>query len=426
MLWTWWLQEIQKSRIYSILSRFREPIVGEISTLPIDQAVEWTKERVYVYTDPVLCMWKTLDPEDAVKRWKGQVSTLQMFHPFREWQWRADCIRVEDTPRIHSFETSPKNSKRQWRTTHQIWKFQWSNNLHVHVFNDIDLDKKGNEDSCIINSRKIKMFASRFIDRHWVFLGPGEESKWYEGYAVNCGKCELRASPIVEEFENSGNPVFKGASPLGRGTLEMRSGRNTIHLHGEFDNIDFLFKTVNCPCGESALFLRSSHKAVRKAARGRFWKGKSGQTRKCSKNTQRNSDQAGRTQGHWLIFRDYRLLRETECSRTWKISNRCLSWAKFNLFEQRQNSSSNRDRKLLCDDSSWGWRMGKTHVNVQRVHSAQKSEGFKTIRIDRCKPKNWSELEHWNFLDCWCSRHWGASTITDWSVALHVDVGKSW
>ena len=32
--------------------------------------------------------------------------------------------------------------------------------------------------------------------------------------------------------------------------------------------------------------------------------------------------------------------------------------------------------------------MGKTHVIVQIIHSAQKSDGFKTIRSDRCKPKN--------------------------------------
>ena len=116
--------------------------------------------------------------------------------------------------------------------------------IFMSMFNDIDLDKKGNGDSCNINSRKIKMYASRFIDRHWVFLGPREKSKWYQGYAVNCGKWILRASPIVEEFENSGNPVFKGVSPLGRGTLKMRSGRNTIHFNGECDNIDLLFRTV--------------------------------------------------------------------------------------------------------------------------------------------------------------------------------------
>ena len=116
------------------------------------------------------------------------------------------------------------------------------------------------------------MFASRFIDRLWAFFGPREESKWYQGYAVNWVKWELRASPIVKEFENSGNPVFKEASPLGRGTLEMRSGRNTIHFNGEFDNIVFLFRTVHS--ANQLCILRSSHKAVWKAARGRFWKGK--------------------------------------------------------------------------------------------------------------------------------------------------------
>ena len=84
----------------------------ESSTLPIDQAIEWTKARVYVYSDPVLCMYKTLDPEDAYKRRKGQVSTLQMFHPFRELQWRADCVRVEDFRRNQSFGTSPKKKSK--------------------------------------------------------------------------------------------------------------------------------------------------------------------------------------------------------------------------------------------------------------------------------------------------------------------------
>ena len=52
------------------------------------------------------------------------------------------------------------------------------------MINDIDLDKK-NKDSCITTSRKIK----------------------YQGYATNYGgKWDLRASQMVEEFENSGHP----------------------------------------------------------------------------------------------------------------------------------------------------------------------------------------------------------------------------
>ena len=145
----------------------------------------------------------------------------------------------------------------------------------MSMFNDIDLDKKRNEDSSIINSRKIKMYASRFIDRHWVFLGPGEKSKWYQGYSGNCGKWILRASPIVEEFENSGNLVFKGVSPLGPRTLKMRSGRNTIHLSGEFDNIVFLFRTVHaanqlCIYGAvTKLYEKQPEADSRKASEGR-------------------------------------------------------------------------------------------------------------------------------------------------------------
>ena len=71
------------------------------------------------------------------------------------------------------------------------------------MFNDIDLERKDNEDSCALTSREIKEYASHFNDGHWAFLGPGEESKWYPGYAT-CygGKWDLRASQMVKDFEN--------------------------------------------------------------------------------------------------------------------------------------------------------------------------------------------------------------------------------
>ena len=110
-------------------------------------------------------------------------------------------------------------------------KFQWSNNLHVHV-NDIDLDREGTKTVAISireRSKCMRQDSQTDTEYSWVLEK----------------KASGRSSPIVEEFESSGNPVFKGASPLGRGTLKMRSGRNTIHLNGEFGNIDFLFRTVH-------------------------------------------------------------------------------------------------------------------------------------------------------------------------------------
>ena len=37
--------------------------------------------------------------------------------------------------------------------------------------------------------------------------------------------------------------------------------------------------------------------------------------------------------------------------------------------------------------------MKKTHVSVQRIHSAQKQGGFKAKRIRWCRSRNWSSLE---------------------------------
>ena len=51
----------------------------ERSTLPTDQSIEWTKARENVYSDSVLGLGKTLDPED--------VSHLQRTARVR---WRAD------------------------------------------------------------------------------------------------------------------------------------------------------------------------------------------------------------------------------------------------------------------------------------------------------------------------------------------------
>ena len=51
-----------------------------------EQAIKWTKARVYVYSDSVLCLGKHHGPEDAIRRWNDQVSTLKMCPTFRELQ----------------------------------------------------------------------------------------------------------------------------------------------------------------------------------------------------------------------------------------------------------------------------------------------------------------------------------------------------
>ena len=50
---------------------------------------------------------------------------------------------------------------------------------------------------------------------------------------------------MVNDFEKSGHPVFKGISPLGRGILKRKNNRDTIHFNGEYSNIDLLYRTVH-------------------------------------------------------------------------------------------------------------------------------------------------------------------------------------
>ena len=119
---------------------------------------------------------------------------------------------------------------------------------------------------------------------------------------------------------------------------------------------------------------------------------------------------------HWWIFQDYRMHRETECSRIWRISIRCHSWAK----------PSDRERKLRCHNNSWWWRMAKAHFDVQRIFSAQKPRGFKAIRINWCRKRNWSSLKYWDCYNYWCSWFRSASSITEFTRILRMDFEKSW
>ena len=48
------------------------------STLLNDRALKWTKARVHVYSDSVLCLGKIHDSTEAPRQWNGQVAELRM------------------------------------------------------------------------------------------------------------------------------------------------------------------------------------------------------------------------------------------------------------------------------------------------------------------------------------------------------------
>ena len=50
---------------------------------------------------------------------------------------------------------------------------------------------------------------------------------------------------MVEQFEASGHPVFKGVSPLARGILRKKNNKETIHFSADASNTALSDRTIH-------------------------------------------------------------------------------------------------------------------------------------------------------------------------------------
>ena len=112
------------------------------------------------------------------------------------------------------------------------------------MFNDTVWDAKGNDELCVSNSKTIKEYAERFPRCHW-FLVHGSEKKWYGTYEGKLdGSWNRTAEKMLQNFKDSGHPIFRCTSPLERGQLSKGGGKTTSHFNGSTENIDLLLQTV--------------------------------------------------------------------------------------------------------------------------------------------------------------------------------------
>ena len=131
-----------------------------------------------------------------------------------------------------------------------------------------------------------------------------------------------------------------------------------------------------------------------------------------------------RISSHWLIFQDYRMLRETECFRVWKISIRCHLWAKLNISVQRRNSTI-RSRKeiimlqplLKMTDEENARQCAK---NTQRPETGRIQGHTHPLMQIKKLVQSWDCYGYWCSWYWRCSWYWSASTITEFSRILRV------
>ena len=85
-------------------------------------------------------------------------------------------------------------------------------NIFMSMFNDIE--------NCISNAKKVKNYSKRFLSGHWTFLGPGSEKKWY-GSSYD-GQWDRTANKMVQQFKETGRPIFTATSALSRAIFEAK------------------------------------------------------------------------------------------------------------------------------------------------------------------------------------------------------------
>ena len=143
---------------------------------------------------------------------------------------------MEDFPRIHH-----SGNPQQMMT-----ELQCEPENFAGMFNDIVWDAKGSDELCVNNSKTNKEYAESFLRGRRSFLGPGSEKKWYGTYdGKPDGSWNRTAEKMLQNFKDSGHPVFRCTSPLERGQLRSKGGgKTTIHFNGRTENIELRFQMV--------------------------------------------------------------------------------------------------------------------------------------------------------------------------------------
>ena len=101
------------------------------SVLSHDQVIQWTKARVPVRSDSVLCLGKMNESKDAITRWEGQVEGFK--NVSLENCWRSSWIEWNIFPGFTSLQILQKIQGDLREQNIERGKIHRSDHLHVNV-----------------------------------------------------------------------------------------------------------------------------------------------------------------------------------------------------------------------------------------------------------------------------------------------------
>ena len=116
----------------------------------------------------------------------------------------------------------------------------------MSMFNDISCGTRDNEQECLANARLVSLYARRFGEEQWSFIGLGSEKQWHSIKEESLqGVWDNIPERTLVEFAESGCPIFRATTPLSRGQLKSEGqGKLSIHFAAVQETIETIFRMI--------------------------------------------------------------------------------------------------------------------------------------------------------------------------------------
>ena len=107
-----------------------------------------------------------------------------------------------------------------------------TDHLHVDVQRHLMGISRQLKKECELSDNLVSIYARRFSQGRWSFLGPGSGKKWYSTHdSKPQGEWDRVVELMMLKFGESKHPVFRSTSPLSRGVLKSKGGGNlSVHF----------------------------------------------------------------------------------------------------------------------------------------------------------------------------------------------------
>ena len=205
-----------------------------LSLIGDERVINLQCTKVYVLSDSVLCLGKMNEnPQSNRLAWFKSTSECRNFDRMdgepMECEWNI-------FPGFNTFQSSQEVKELLYRLgeTPEIF----TRIIFMSMFNDISCASKDNEQECLANDQLVSLYAKRFGEGQWSFIGPGSEKKWYSIKEDSPqGILDNMANIMMVTFRESGHPVFRATSPLSRSQLRSNGhGKLSIHFAATQEN----------------------------------------------------------------------------------------------------------------------------------------------------------------------------------------------